>query len=78
MFRFYAGLRQEDLCTPPLHMKQVCAGLRQGRVRGSAYDDFIDEIMTSLETQWPGLLIQFADFGNRSVAWRLGLSGFRG
>jgi malate dehydrogenase (oxaloacetate-decarboxylating)(NADP+) len=45
-------------------------GLRQSRVRGPEYDDFVTEFMESAEDLFPGSLIQFEDFGNRN-AFRL-------
>jgi malate dehydrogenase (oxaloacetate-decarboxylating)(NADP+) len=43
----------------PLYM-----GLRQRRVRGEAYDDFIAEFIDAAHARWPGALLQFEDFGN--------------
>jgi malate dehydrogenase (oxaloacetate-decarboxylating)(NADP+) len=45
-------------------------GLRQNRVSGTAYDEFVDEFITAARTAFPGVLIQFEDFANHS-AFRL-------
>jgi malate dehydrogenase (oxaloacetate-decarboxylating)(NADP+) len=45
-------------------------GLRQRRVTGPAYDEFIDEFITAARKVFPGVVIQFEDFANHS-AFRL-------
>jgi len=45
-------------------------GLHQERLRGEAYDELIEEFVTSVQKKWPRALIQFEDFANRN-AFRL-------
>ena len=50
-------------------------GLRQRRVRGSAYDALIEEFLTATQSVFPGVVVQFEDFANAN-AFRL-LHGWR-
>jgi malate dehydrogenase (oxaloacetate-decarboxylating)(NADP+) len=42
-------------------------GLRQKRLNGAAYDEFVDEFVTAARAAFPGVLIQFEDFANHSA-----------
>jgi malate dehydrogenase (oxaloacetate-decarboxylating)(NADP+) len=59
------GTDNQSLIDDPLYI-----GLRRPRVRGRAYDAFVNEFIDAIETVFPKAVIQLEDFANRN-AFRL-------
>ena len=56
------GTNNETLLNDPYYV-----GLRQKRLSGAAYNDFVDEFVTAARAVFPGVLIQFEDFANHAA-----------
>ena len=56
------GTNNESLLNDPYYV-----GLRQKRLSGAAYYEFVDEFVTAARAVFPGVLIQFEDFANHSA-----------
>ena len=56
------GTNNETLLNDPYYV-----GLRQKRLSGAAYDEFVDEFVNAARAVFPGILIQFEDFANHSA-----------
>jgi malate dehydrogenase (oxaloacetate-decarboxylating)(NADP+) len=56
------GTNNENLLNDPYYV-----GLRQKRLCGAAYEEFVDEFITAARAAFPGVLIQFEDFANHSA-----------
>ncbi len=53
------GTENEAFLNDPLYI-----GLQQRRLKGQAYDDFVEEFMVAVTERFPNVLVQFEDFAN--------------
>jgi malate dehydrogenase (oxaloacetate-decarboxylating)(NADP+) len=53
------GTNNQDLLDEPLYL-----GLRQNRVRGESYNEFVDEFVDAVQALYPKCCIQWEDFAN--------------
>jgi malate dehydrogenase (oxaloacetate-decarboxylating)(NADP+) len=53
------GTNNQSLLEDPLYL-----GIGEKRLRGSAYDDLLEEFVEAVQEVFPGCLIQFEDFAN--------------
>ena len=56
------GTNNQTLLDDPYYV-----GLRQKRLSGAGYDQFVDEFVTAARAAFSGVLIQFEDFANHSA-----------
>ena len=56
------GTNNEALLNDPYYV-----GLRQKRLSGAAYYEFVDEFITAARAVFPGVLIQFEDFASHAA-----------
>lgn len=56
------GTDNETVLADPMYI-----GLGQRRVRGAAYDEFLDEFVAAVQDVFPASLLQFEDFGNHNA-----------
>jgi malate dehydrogenase (oxaloacetate-decarboxylating) len=64
------GTDNEERLKNPLYI-----GWRNHRIRGQAYDDFVDVFVQTVKKRWPHVLLQWEDFAGSNAA-RL-LAGYR-
>lgn len=57
------GTENQDLLDDPNYL-----GVKHCRIRGEEYDEFIDEFMDAVSSEFPKTLIQFEDFANRNAS----------
>ncbi len=51
------GTNNQTLLDDPMYL-----GVPERRIRGQAYDELVDELLTAILDKWPRALIQFEDF----------------
>ena len=56
------GTENEELLNDPLYL-----GIRQRRLRGTEYDEFVEEFVQAVDARFPSVLLQFEDFATRNA-----------
>jgi malate dehydrogenase (oxaloacetate-decarboxylating)(NADP+) len=56
------GTNNEELLEDPLYL-----GLRQNRLSGQEYTDFVEEFVSAVEARFPGVVLQFEDFATKNA-----------
>lgn len=56
------GTDNQERRTDPLYI-----GWRHDRVRGEAYDQFVDTFVTAVKNRWPNVLLQWEDFAGANA-----------
>ncbi|SFN40254.1 NAD-dependent malic enzyme [Formivibrio citricus] len=57
------GTSNENCLADPLYL-----GLRHERVRGAAYDEFIEAFIQTVDKRWPKVLLQWEDFHRQNAS----------
>jgi len=57
------GTDNETLLNDPIYI-----GWQHKRVRGQAYDDFVDTFVSAVKRRWPHILLQWEDFAGANAA----------
>lgn len=57
------GTSNEDCLADPLYL-----GLRHERVRGAAYDEFVEAFIQAADKRWPKVLLQWEDFHRQNAS----------
>ncbi len=56
------GTENEELLNDPLYL-----GIRQRRLRGTEYDEFLEEFVQAVDARFPSVLLQFEDFATKNA-----------